>query len=57
MSELSETGTLCKGMPASTSNLYVLSCIGPRYRGMSDTTSEDLGKEEPKQSECSVDFS
>jgi hypothetical protein len=56
MSQLSTTKTLCMGMSTPTSNLYVLSHIGPRYRGMSYTTSEYSGKEEPEQSECSVDF-
>jgi hypothetical protein len=56
MSQLSATGTLCMGMSTSTSNLYVLSRIRPRYRGMPDTTSKDSRKEEPEQSECPVDF-
>jgi hypothetical protein len=46
MSQLSVIGTLRTRMSTSTSNLYVLSCIGKQYRGMSDTTSKDPGKEE-----------
>jgi hypothetical protein len=57
MSRLSATGTLCKGMPTATKNLYVLSCIESRDRGISDTVTKDPGKREPKQLECSMDFS
>jgi hypothetical protein len=57
MSQLSATGTLCTRIPTAASDLYVLSHIGSRDRGMSDTISQDPGKEEPKQPKCSMDFS
>jgi hypothetical protein len=44
------------GMSTVTNDLYVLSRIGSQDRGMSDTISKDPGKEEPEQSECSMDF-
>jgi hypothetical protein len=56
MSQLSTTGTLCKGMPTSTSNLNVLSHIRSRHERMSNTISKDLGKEEPEQLKCPVDL-
>jgi hypothetical protein len=56
MSQLSATRTLCTRMSNAANDLYVLSRIGPRDRGMSDPISKYLGKEEPKQSECSMDF-
>jgi hypothetical protein len=57
MSQISATKTLHMGISTATNNLYVLSCIGSRDRGMSDTISKDPGKEEPEQSKCSMYFS
>jgi hypothetical protein len=57
MSQLSTIGRLCTGMPLAASDLYVLSRIGSRDRGMSNNISKDPGKEEPEQLECLMDFS
>ena len=57
MSQLSATRTLGMGMSTATNDLYVLLRIGSQDRGMSGTISKDPGKEEPEQSECSMDFS
>jgi hypothetical protein len=48
MSQLPATRTLSMGVSTATNDLYVLSHIGPRYRGMFDITYKDIGKKESK---------